>query len=507
VPIVALTATATPVVQEDICEQLRLRHPRRFIHGFRRENLAVRAIEATPSERAPRMLEILSEPDRLPAIVYAPTRKKAEEISESLGRKFRAAAYHAGMPAGDRERVQLGFLNGALDVIVATVAFGMGIDKANVRTVIHAALPGTVEGYYQEIGRAGRDGLPSQAVLLHGFSDRKTHEFFLERDYPDPELLGKVRHAVPRSGTIPRIALQDKMSSIEADVFEKALEKLWLHGGLAIDPEENISSGPTSGWRKAYEEQRSHRLKQLDAMQAFTQGGSCRMLQLVRHFGDPTDSGAPCGICDRCAPGESVRVLEELERGVAAQILASLAGRNGQAVGRLFDEAIALDPRVQRSGFERLLSALERARLVTIEQGEFEKDGKLISFRRVSLTQRGSTANAKALEAIEIDGPAMSTPRVRSRARKKAVLDRTRAMANPEMASDLPKLFEELRAWRLTEARKKGVPAFRILSDRVLQAVCELMPASEEQLLQVPGIGPKIVRQYGEALLEQIRSR
>jgi DNA topoisomerase-3 len=165
-PIIALTATATPEVQDDIVAQLGLQDAGRFIHGFRRSNIAIEVVEMNPAQRAEAIREILSDRSRRPAIVYAATRKSAEDVARVLGAR-RAAAYHAGMDAAERDRVQTAFLAGELEVIVATTAFGMGIDKADVRTIVHAALPGSLEGYYQEIGRAGRDGAPSAAVLLH----------------------------------------------------------------------------------------------------------------------------------------------------------------------------------------------------------------------------------------------------------------------------------------------------------------------------------------------------
>lgn len=510
-PVVALTATATPLVQRDICVQLRLRDPALFIHGFRRDNLAIQVVDALPSERADRIATVLAEPDRVPAIVYAPTRKKAEELARALHGKVKAAAYHAGMPSADRESVQLAFLNGTTDVIVATVAFGMGIDKANVRTVIHAALPGSLESYYQEIGRGGRDGLPAKAILFHCFSDRKTHEFFMDRDHPDTAVLAKVRAAVPETGSVPADDLRNSVKGVDANVFEKALEKLWMHGGVKIENGESVSLG-TPDWKKPYEEQRKHRTAQLDSMQSFTEGSSCRMTALIRHFGDTADGVVGCGICDRCVPMSSVRVVDELERGVAAGTLASLAGRDGQAVGRLFDEAMSFDSKVTRSGFERVLSALARARMVEIFQSEFEKDGKVISFRKVHLMSAGKTAKGTHLAELEIDGDPMGTPKSRARAKKalrpaasaSSGTNRSVSTSDPSMPSEHPKLFEDLRAWRLAEARKKGVPAFRILTDRVLYAICEEQPSSESSLLQVPGMGPKLVKQYGEEILGQI---
>lgn len=505
-PKIALTATATAIVQKDICAQLKLREPKLFIHGFRRENLAIRLSENLPSERLDAAIEILGGEGRLPAIVYAPTRKKAEEFAAGLGRKFRSAAYHAGMPAADREKVQRVFLEGKLDAIVATVAFGMGIDKADVRTIVHVALPGSVEGYYQEIGRAGRDGLPAEAVLLHSFSDRKTHEFFLDRDHPDTEVLAKIRAAVPETGSIPRVDLQARCESIESDVFEKALEKLWIHEGIRVDPEENVAAG-TGQWRKPYEDLRRHRHRQLDSIQAYTSGSACRMLQLIRHFGDEDDASQPCGICDRCRPSADARLFSSLERSVGALVLASLGARDGQAVGRLFEEASGFDRSINRSGFERVLSALGRAGFLEQTQTEFEKDGKTISFRRVSLLSKGRHASADDLASVEIDGAPMGAgggaarkPRPR-KVRAERPARGADASADPSAPSEAPPFFEALRAWRLGEARAKGVPAFRVLSDRVLYAICENRPDSEAALLQVPGLGPKLVRKYGAEIL------
>ena len=191
-PILALTATATPLVQNDIATQLGLTAPTHFIHGFRRENIGIEIVEALPSQRPPLAREILLEEKHRPAIVYAPTRKQANSLAEDLAGEFAVASYHAGLDAERRRRVQEEFMAGKLDVMVATIAFGMGIDKPDVRTVIHTALPGSLEGYYQEIGRAGRDGKPSRAILMHSYGDRHTHDFFFSRDYPDVALLDRL---------------------------------------------------------------------------------------------------------------------------------------------------------------------------------------------------------------------------------------------------------------------------------------------------------------------------
>ena len=149
--VIALTATATPLVQKDIAEQLGLAQPARFIHGFRRENIAIEVVEAVPSRRVELARDILLDRSRRPAIVYTPTRKQAEAVALELAADCAAATYHAGLDAERRTRVQQDFLEGKVEVMVATIAFGMGIDKPDVRTVVHTALPASLEGYYQEI--------------------------------------------------------------------------------------------------------------------------------------------------------------------------------------------------------------------------------------------------------------------------------------------------------------------------------------------------------------------
>jgi DNA topoisomerase-3 len=227
-PVIALTATATPTVQRDIVEQLQLGDPALFIHGFRRDNLAIEVVEVPPSRRTELACEILREPERRPAIVYAPTRKHAEAVARELSNLFPAAEYHAGLDPARRERVQHAFLEGRLEAVVATVAFGMGIDKPDIRTVIHTALPASLEAYYQEIGRAGRDGELSRTVLMHSYADRYTHDFFFAREYPEVATLDKLYQLLTAEPQ-PKAALAKRMQ-MDPDSFDTALEKLWIHG-------------------------------------------------------------------------------------------------------------------------------------------------------------------------------------------------------------------------------------------------------------------------------------
>ncbi|HMY17369.1 MAG TPA: DNA topoisomerase 3, partial [Polyangium sp.] len=240
-PVIALTATATPVVQDDIVRELGLDDGERFIHGFRRTNISVEVVELTPGGRVDAAVKLLAPQDRRPAIVYAPTRKHAEETAKVLSRKFAAAAYHAGMETAVRDKIQTAFLGGELDIVVATIAFGMGVDKPNVRTVVHLALPGSIESYYQEIGRAGRDGLSSRAILMHSFVDRRTHEYFFERDYPDPAMLSAL-YSLLSERPQTKDALAPRLTT-DRDEFDKVLEKLWIHGGAIVDHEDEVRRG------------------------------------------------------------------------------------------------------------------------------------------------------------------------------------------------------------------------------------------------------------------------
>ncbi|MFZ6181339.1 DNA topoisomerase 3 [Nannocystis pusilla] len=446
-PIIALTATATPTVQDDIVAQLGLRDAGRFIHGFRRTNIAIEVIERNPGERAAAIRELLSDRARRPAIVYAATRKSAEELASALGPRL-AAAYHAGMSNDDRDRVQAAFLAGEREVIVATTAFGMGIDKADVRTILHAALPGSLEGYYQEIGRAGRDGAPARAVLFHAYVDRKTHEFFHERDYPDPLELEKIFKKLPKTPT-DRAALNKKRSRAGREAFERALEKLVIHGG-AIETGEELARG-ASTWQAGYAAQREHKQAQLLGMARFAEGHGCRMVRLVRHFGDQEDSGEPCGICDACAPARCIaqeyRAPSASEQRHVSRLLAALAQADGQATGRLHRETFP-DGDVDRRSFEHLLGGLVAAGLVTLEDATFPKRGKLIPFERATLTDAG---RAHDMTAAGLMLP-KTTPAKTAKATSKRRSSRPAGAAKRKSA-------KRASTKRASPARRKRAPA------------------------------------------------
>ncbi len=512
-PVIALTATATPLVQEDIVEQLGMADAGLHIHGFRRINIAVETAELRPSERPEAVLRVLANEGRRPAIVYVPTRKEARALGDELKTEFPAAAYHAGMEAGDRERVQAAFMAGDLEIIVATIAFGMGVDKPDIRTVIHTGLPGSLEGYYQEIGRAGRDGLPARAILMYSYADRRTHEFFHQRDYPEPSLLAEI-FANLGDGMDPAEALRTRLG-MDPDSFQRALGKLRIHGGVQVfqnetDGTEGLSRGDDN-WRKSYEEQREYRLAQLGRMTRFPEAHGCRMLHLVRHFGDQEDTGEPCGICDVCAPDacrvRRFRSPSREEREAATEIIETLRSRDDQGTGQLYRQVFA-ESSVERRSFERVLGGLARAGMVQIREEAFEKDGRIIQFQRAALTVEGRRADIETTALAITTESAPAAKGRRQRGGKKTTGDRRHAgIETPGGEAAPPGLVAALKEWRLEEARGKKIPAYCVLTDRTLQAVAAVRPANKPDLLEISGIGPTLAEKYGEQILGIVRKR
>ena len=513
-PVIALTATATPIVQDDIRTQLRLVQPVSFVHGFRRTNIAVEVVEVAPSRRAALARELLLVEGRRPAIVYTPTRKQAESLAAELSGSFPAAAYHAGLDAEHRKRVQEAFLAGKIEVMTATIAFGMGIDKPDIRMVIHTALPGSVEAYYQEMGRAGRDGGASRAILMHSYADRHTHDFFLERDYPNVEVLDAIFGRLRSEGQ-PKSDLQ-KQLRLDTDLFDKALEKLWTHGGAVLEFGEAVRRGPQR-WREPYVAQAERKRAQIEHMIRYAESNRCRMSSLVLHFGDLDDAEQACGICDFCAPARCLaqrfRTATAGERETLFHVLAMLRSCKVTSTGRLHRES-QTGGDMGRHAFEEVLGGMARAGLLQLSDATFEKDGKQIPYCRASLTKAGYDVdrsipiafvmkNAAPVSAKRrVSGRTAANKQGRARVRETSATTNSQDRADP---SDLPSgahsgVETMLRAWRLGESRRRGVPAFRIFTDRALKEMASVRPGGPQGLLAISGIGIRTVEQYGAQL-------
>jgi RecQ family ATP-dependent DNA helicase len=505
-PVIALTATATPTVQRDILAQLGLEQAKKFIHGFRRSNLAIEVTEVPMPMRASLICELLQDPARRPAIIYAPARKTAETLATELNHVCPTAAYHAGLAAEVRDSVQQSFLAGKLDCVVATIAFGMGIDKADVRTVIHAALPSTIEGYYQEIGRAGRDGKPSRAVLMHSYADIRTHDFFLKRDYPEMDVMQTVYKALSAEAK-PLDEIREGLK-LDEETFSKAIEKLFIHGGAAVDYNNNATRGDHR-WTTPYTRQSDYRRNQLELVRRFVDGHQCRMAALVLHFGDLKDGQTRCGLCDFCNPSASsaqqYRAPSRAEMATFRAILDALRGTQGKSLGKLLKE---LPGDLTRKELDTFLSVLAKANLVVVEDAEWIKDGETILFRKASLTAEGEQLEDGA--DLDLQFPAehaagrskTSAPKAKQNgAAKKNTGSPTATALTIDLSPAGEQLEQALKGWRTTMAKKLGMPPFVVLHDRTLRAIAHARPTNPNQLQEISGMGPAKVEKYGEQIL------
>ncbi|MGD0648535.1 MAG: HRDC domain-containing protein, partial [Acidobacteriaceae bacterium] len=431
------------------------------------------------------------------------------------------AAYHAGLDPATRDRVQRAFLSGKLDVVVATVAFGMGVDKADVRTVIHVALPGSVEAYYQEIGRAGRDGLPSRTILLHGFADRRLQEFFLEKNYPPTSDLERVAICLPPDFTpvdVLHNAILKKRTPIDRDTLDRTIEKLLvagvalmdMNGDVRLADEFDAHQRGKARWQSAYETQVAVRRAQIDGMIAFAESTDCRMHALVQHFGDTSDKATTCGLCDICNPGDtgSAQTAHQptaQERAWLREILSALENRS-TSTGKLFTDLHLMK---DRKDFDTLLDGLARAALITLTNDTFRTpEGKDITYRKAAITHEGRTPDDATLDTVWLRTNISATPsRKKSAAKSGAPRPDSgsrvarAASTTQELNPAAEHLFTQLRAWRTEIARPTKTPAFMILGDAVLRAIATSAPQNLSALHAISGMGPTKVDRYGADLI------
>ncbi|AGL19612.1 ATP-dependent DNA helicase RecQ [Actinoplanes sp. N902-109] len=312
-PVVALTATASPPVRDDIIERLQLRKPEIHVSGLDRSNLFLEVAQCPDENYRWRRLTTLLDETPRPGIIYVATRRAAEELAEKLTTAgYPAEFYHGGMAAGAREQRHEDFTNDKVDIMVATSAFGMGIDKPNIRWVAHMALPDSPDSYFQEIGRMGRDGEPGRALLLWRAEDEGIQRFF-SGGSPAVEELRELAAAL-RGGASTKTELKDKtgLGPRKLGQLLALLEQVGAataHGNHWTVP--RYAPLPAKAADKAgaeHERQQVVQRSRTDMMRGFAETRACRTQTLLAYFGE--DTGRPCGHCDNCADGTAEEVEE-----------------------------------------------------------------------------------------------------------------------------------------------------------------------------------------------------
>jgi len=348
----ALTATATPQVQNDIARLLGLSQIQRVVTGFNRPNLAleVRYIPNLPA-RLKALQDLLSNQEDGATIIYTGTRRDAEEVGEFVSTVvgIHAQHYHAGLPTEERTRIQDAFMAGDLSIVTATNAFGMGIDRPDVRQVIHYSLPGSLEAYYQEAGRAGRDELPAKAVLLYSPEDRALQEWFIENSAIAVEDLRLLYDALrPASDKQEAITIDDLscLTGLQEVKVRVGLAELERAGALEHQGDKGLRMRvKLHGWKtpeiqavtERLKQHQAHRRAQLEHMIAYAESNTCRRSIILKHFGDigPTEAEVCCDNCQARQPAltaaNDVSELTQSER--AALIVLDTVRRLPRGVG------------------------------------------------------------------------------------------------------------------------------------------------------------------------------
>jgi ATP-dependent DNA helicase RecQ len=486
--VLGMTATATPANADAIAEALgrQLELVRTSVH---RPNLRYDVERAENAEERLRgLLRRLRAVTGGVAIVYARSRRSCEEIARTLrGHGIRAEHYHAGLDARERTRVQEDFVAGRTPVVVATTAFGMGIDKANVRLVALVNFPDSLESYVQMVGRAGRDGDASDTVLFAGDADATALRRFALGGVPTPELLRTVYRALrDAGGTIRPDALEEVVDGAhDPRVLVGMLEQAGIvrrdfDAGRAMRVELlPVDAGAGAELDALLDRYGREAAARVDRIVEFADQERCRHLQVAEHFGETLDG--PCGACDVCAPRA-----------------ASGPGKAPAAVTLPDDPARAIVEAVRG-----LAWPLGRRSLVAMLRGSVKAPP---SARRSpaygSLAAASDAEVTRWVRALEVAGALIEVESDGFRVLRVGSASALPSLAPAAANGAAAPLVAELKAWRTRRAREDGVPAYVVLHDATLTELAARRPGSAAELAAVKGLGPTKIDRYGDELLD-----
>lgn len=557
--VMALTATATPDVREDIIRQLGLgtagrTAPRVFVRGFRRDNLRL-VVEPCRShgDKLERIRRVLA--DFPTGIVYCSTRKQVERVGEMLGGlRVKHMIYHAGMPDEKRSQAQDRFMGGEVPVVVATNAFGMGVDRSDLRFVVHWDIPGSIEAYYQEVGRSGRDGALSHCELLYNYADVSTQQFFLDGSNPDPKLVLALWDEVRR-------ILKDGPQTCALEAWGELLlatdNKITVHTCMGLfDRAGLIERTVTPGNRcyttslsktgdierlkallPAIEEKRLRDQRKLDIMVNYVHARQCRHRFILDYFGETEARSGGCVQCDFCGFSAAVPPRPPTEdEWMLVQKLLSCVGRLNGRFGKhtVLSFAIAAAAKsVSEHELERLPSygilkgeredylralfdQLVTAGAIALGPAPYHVAsltplGREVAWRRQSVVLQWPTRKVdEPSRAAAYGEPAWKAKGTRRRKGKTARPGKAvpgAPEADRVLTAEEDRIFDALKAWRREEAQLSEVPAFTICSNRTLKAIAMSRPDSLAALEQIHGMGPAKIEAYGDAILQALDGR
>ena len=530
---VAFTATATPVVRKDIVSVLELEEPFQIVTGFARANLSfnITPVE-TKAAKFRRTREVLEE--HRTGIVYCATRKRVEEVAETLNSwGVKCIGYHGGMKEEEREDTQNQFIRREVDVAVATNAFGMGIDRSDVRFVIHFEVPGSVEAYYQEAGRAGRDGEAAHCELLWNYADTRTQEFFLEGANPGYGTICQVYqffHEEANEEQEVHASIEEITSAVEVKngmavssalaVLGRAgyLERFNVPGqrrrGTRLRQPEVQASGLEID-REALEEKERRDRQKLQAMVGLCYGAGCRQRAILEYFGE--EEPGECGTCDVCrsdygtdrrAPtGAEDLVVRKVLSGVArmsrrtskgwegifgrGRIVQMLTGSKSQEIMRVRLHELSTYGILKGKGtayLNELFHSLHAAGLLVTQRGEYPL---------VTLTSKGEQAMKGEIEYSLVWPETLRESTAKSSG--------AGAEAEGELPPLDPVLYARLKDLRTSLAKEHRLPLYGVFSNKTLEDLARIRPTSEEEAMGIKGVGAVKAERFLAPFLELFR--